>query len=92
MTPPSRHDIADPDPLFPSSTTLPLNEPGGVQYPMAHVPATLRPFAASLAVPAPAEAKKHDTTSTRNSTTDRTQQSDDGNVRPDTIPDTTTDT
>ena len=81
-----------PDPLFPASTTLQLSEPGGVAHPLVHSPGTLRPFAATLAVPAPAEAKKHDTTSTRNTTSERTQQSDDGRVRPDTITDSTTDT
>jgi len=92
MTRPPRYDLAAPDPLFPASTTLPLSEPGGVVYPVAHMPGLLRPFAATLGVPAPAEAKKHDTASTRNTTSQQTQQSDDGNVRSDTIPDTTTDT
>jgi hypothetical protein len=88
----SRCNLAAPDPLFPASTTLPLNEPGGVAYPVAHTPGMLRPFSAALGVPAPAETKKHDTANTRNTTSQRTQQSDDGNVRPDTITDTTTDT
>ena len=90
--PPQPAGVAAPDPLFPASTTLPLGEPGAVQYPVAHVPGSLRPFAASLGVPAPSEVKKHDTTNTRNSTKQPTQQSDDGRVRPDTVNDTTVDT
>ena len=92
MTRPPRYDLAVPDPLFPASASLPLNEPGCVVYPVAHTPGKLRPFAATLGVPAPAETKKHDTANTRNTTSQQTQQSDDGNVRTDTIPDTTTDT
>jgi hypothetical protein len=34
---------------------------------------------------------RHHTTSTRNSTSNRTEQSDDGRVRSDTVTDTTTD-
>jgi hypothetical protein len=71
---------------------LPLSEPGGLLYPVEHVPGTLRPFAATLAVSVPPEAKKHDTASTRNSTTETTQTSKDGTVVPDTLSDTTTDT
>lgn len=92
MTQPHRCDLAGPDPLFPASTMLPLNEPGGVAYPLAHIPGRLRPFAATLGVPVPAEAKKHDTANTRNTTTQSTQRSDDGVVVPDTVTDTTTDT
>src|SRR5262249_54943501 len=92
MTLPPHHDFAAPDPLFPSSNILPLNEPGGVAYPVAHMPGALRPFAATLGMPASAEEKKHDTANTRNTTSQATQRSDDGRVVPDTITDTTTDT
>lgn len=80
-----------PDPIFPLSAMLPLSEPGGVQYPVIHVRGSLRPFAATLAVPPPAEAKKHDTVSTHNATTERTQRNYDGKVVTDTVSDTTVD-
>lgn len=79
------------DPLFPNSATLPLGEPGGVQYPVTHTPGALRPYAATLAVPPPVEAKAHDTSSTRNTTSQATQRSDDGQVVPDSLSDTTVD-
>lgn len=82
-----------PDPLFPGGVTLPLCEAGGVQYPIDHRPGSLRPFVATLAVPAPPTAKKHDTASTRNSTTEETFNQPDGEGgKSDTLTDTTTDT
>lgn len=86
------YELAQSDPLFPASAALQLSGPGGLQHAVAHVPGVVRPFAATLAVPAPVEAKRHDTTATRNSTQDPTQRSYDGKVVPDTVPDTTTDT
>lgn len=84
---------AAPDPLFPGNVTLPLSEAGGVGYPLAHQPGSLRPFVAVLAVPAPPMAKKHDTGNTRNSTTETTYIQPDGEGgKTDTISDTTTDT
>ena len=80
------------DPLFPSGTSLPLSAPGGVSYPTDHRPGPLRPFSTTLAVPMPPSSKKHDTSNTRSTTTSRTQTSDDGKVRNDTISDTSTDT
>jgi hypothetical protein len=80
------------DPLFPAGTSLPLSALGGVSYPRDHCPGRLRAFAATLATPMPASAKKHDTSNTRSTTTNRTQTSDDGKVRNDTISDTSTDT
>jgi hypothetical protein len=80
-----------PDPLHPSTATLPLSSSGGLCYPLPHTPGPLRPFAATLAVPPPPVAKKHDTASTRNATTEQTQQSEDGQVRSDSIADTTVD-
>jgi hypothetical protein len=83
--------VDDADPVFPSATSLPLSAAGGVSYPKDHQPGTLRPFAATLGVPSPAESKKHDTASTRNTTNNRTQTSEDGKMRTDTISDTATD-
>lgn len=80
-----------PDPLFPSQAMLPLSEPGGVQYPITYTPGVLRPFAASLAVPPPVEAKKHDTASTRNATSNPTSYIADGKQVSDTVSDTTVD-
>lgn len=84
---------ATPDPLFPGSVTLPLSEARGVQYPLDHQPGALRPFAATLAVPAPPVGKKHDTANTRNSTSTETfNQPDGAGGGADTVHDTTTDT
>ncbi len=67
-------------------------EVGGVQYPLEHQPGNLRPFVATLAIPAPPAAKHH-TASTRNSTTDTTFNQPDGEGgKTDTLTDTTTDT
>jgi hypothetical protein len=79
------------DPLFPQSSTFPLTEHGDVQFPLVHTPGTLRPFAATLAVPPPPETKKHDTASTRPATSVATERSDDGKVYPDSRGDTGTD-
>jgi hypothetical protein len=80
------------DPLFPSGISLPSSAPGGVSYPTDHRPGTLRALSATLAVPMPPSSKKHDTSNTRSTTANRTQTSDDGKVRNDTISDTATDT
>lgn len=88
---PSSTPAAAPDPLFPGRVTLPLSEPGGVRYPLDHRPGRLRPFVATLAVPAPPTAKHH-TADTRNTTTTITGPNHDGNEEGDTITDTTTDT
>ncbi len=90
MTRPSVPSPA-PDPLFPGGATLPLSEAGGVRYPLDHRPGQLRPFVATLAVPAPPTAKHH-TADTRNTTTTITGPNHDGNEESDTITDTTTDT
>lgn len=79
------------DPLFPSPTLLPLAEAGG-HVPLPHVPGDLRPFSATLAVLAPIEAKKHDTTSTSRVEKEHTQRSRDGVVEPDSISHVKTDT
>ncbi len=74
-------------PLFSSIALLPLGEPGGVAYPMEHVPGSLRPYSATLGVPMPMVGKHH-TTSTRPPTQMPTQRSVDGQVVPDTSSDT----
>jgi hypothetical protein len=79
------------DPLFPAAALMALSEPGGVQYPVEHVPGTLRPFAATLGVPAPRDGKKHDTTATRWNETKVQQTSKDGQVVPDSVTVTHTD-
>jgi hypothetical protein len=79
------------DPLFPQSSTFPLSEHGDYRFPLVHEPGPLRPFAATLAVPPPPESKKHDTTSTRPATSDRTSYNDDGKARTDTQSDTGSD-
>ncbi|GIG61797.1 hypothetical protein Lfu02_61690 [Longispora fulva] len=79
------------DPLVPGAALLPLSERGGVSHPIPHSPGTLRPFSATLARPMPPVSKKHDTASTTGSRKDQTSTSDDGNVKPDTITVTTTD-
>lgn len=91
MTRPSVPSPA-PDPLFPGGATLPLSEAGGVRYPLDHRPGRLRPFVATLAVPAPPTAKHH-TADTRNTTTQTTYNQPDGQGgQSDTLTDTTTDT
>jgi hypothetical protein len=74
-------------PLFSSTALLPLSEPGGVSYPMQNTPGVLRPYSATLAVPMPLTGK-HNTTSTRPSTSMATQRSSDGKVVADTQSDT----
>ncbi len=74
-------------PLFSSTALLPLSEPGGVSYPMPNTPGVLRPYSATLAVPMPLTGK-HNTTSTRPSTSMATQRSSDGKVVADTQSDT----
>ncbi len=73
------------DPLFPHAGLLPLSEPGGGHVPLPHTPGPLRPFAATLAVPLPVDAKKHDTARTSRVVKQRTQRSDDGKVVQDTV-------
>jgi hypothetical protein len=51
----------------------------------------LRPFSTTLARPATADGKKHDTASTRNATTEATQYTDDSEVKPDSYSDTAMD-
>ncbi|MGH3736821.1 MAG: hypothetical protein ACRDT6_14605 [Micromonosporaceae bacterium] len=80
------------DPLFPAAGLLPLAEPGGGYTPLANRPGSVRPFAATIAVPPPIEAKKHDTSSTRWTENKPTQVSRDGQVVPDTTPIVHTDT
>jgi hypothetical protein len=80
------------DPLFPAPVLLALSEPGGVQYPLTHTPAVLRPFAATLGVPTPREGKKHDTTATRWTEVTQHDTSKDGQVIPDSVTVTHTDT
>lgn len=80
------------DPLFPSPSLLSLSDAGGVQYTLAHTPGTLRPFVATLGVPRPLTAKKHDTTASKWSESTTGETSKDGVVITDTVPDTKTDT
>jgi hypothetical protein len=80
------------DPLFPAPALLPLAEAGGGYTPLATVPGPVRPFSATLGVPAPAEGKKHDTTASRWTEQKPTQRSSDGKVEPDTQPIVHTDT
>jgi hypothetical protein len=79
------------DPLFPGPALMALSDRGGVQSPVDHVPGRLRPFAATLGVPAPRDAKKHDTTGTRWNETRVQQTSKDGQVVPDSVTVTHTD-
>jgi hypothetical protein len=72
------------DPLFPAPALLPLAESGGGYTPLVTVPGTVRPFSATLGVPAPLEGKKHDTTASRWTEQRATQRSKDGIVEPDT--------
>ena len=92
MFPLPRVELAPSDPLFPTAGLLPLADPGGGHVPMANVAGELRPFAATLAVPAPVDAKKHDTISSRWTENVPTQRSQDGRVVPDTTPIVHTDT
>jgi hypothetical protein len=69
--------------VFPSSSLFPMSDPGGVVYPAESAPGYLRPFSATLAVPMPRNAKKHDTTSTSPATSTPTQRSLDGRVESD---------
>lgn len=77
-------------PLFSPTALLPMSEPGGVAYPMAHTPGRLRPYSASLAVPMPQQGKHH-TTSTSPMTNMATQRSSDGKVETDNQADTGSD-
>lgn len=83
---------ANADQLFPLAGLLPLGEPGGGQTPMANRPDALRPFIATLAIPAPRDGKKHDTNSSRWTENKPTQYSNDGKVEHDTEPVVYTDT
>jgi hypothetical protein len=73
-----------PDPLFPAAVMLPLAEAGG-HTPLPNVPGRLRPFSATLAVPVPPEAKKHDTDPSSWVEREQTQRSSDGRVEQDSI-------
>ncbi|MFG1893252.1 hypothetical protein ACGFIP_04530 [Micromonospora zamorensis] len=77
-------------PLFSPPALLPMGEPGGVAYPMSHIPGELRPYAASLAVPMPLQGK-HNTTSTSPRTSMATETSSDGKVSRDSQTDTGSD-
>jgi hypothetical protein len=79
------------DPLFPAAGFLPLSDTGGTQRTIVHTPGGLRPFSTTLARPATADGKKHDTASTRNATTEATQYTDDSEVKPDSYSDTAMD-
>jgi len=73
------------DPLVPPSALLPLADTrGGGQRPVEHVPGSLRPFSATLAV-VPIHCGKHDTTATKWDKTEETERSRDGVVEPDTV-------
>lgn len=85
MAPPS-------DPIMNTATLMPLSgTPSGVVVPRPHVPGAVRPWCARLAVE-PIEAGRHDTTSTRETTQQATQESRDGTVVPDSHTDLNTDT
>lgn len=78
------HMVAS-DPLVPPAALLPLADTrGGGQRPIEHVPGSLRPFSATLAV-VPIRCGKHDTTATRWDKTEETERSRDGVVEPDTV-------
>ena len=73
------------DPLVPPSALLPLADTrAGGQRPVEHVPGSLRPFSATLAV-VPIPCGKHHTTATRWDKTEATERSRDGVVEPDTV-------
>lgn len=88
----SRARSARSDPLFPAAGLLPLGESGGGHTPLTNVPGPTRPYAATLAVRPPIDAKKHDTTPSRWTENKPTQVSRDGEVVPDTTPIVHTDT
>ena len=79
------------DPVLPARPLLPLGTPTGVVPTVEHQPGRLRPFSATLGRPMPVEGKKHDTVSTAPPTSMSTQQSRDGQVLPDSMPDTGSD-
>ena len=79
------------DPLVPPSALLPLAATHcGGQRPVEHVPGSLRPFSATLAI-VPLPCGKHHTTATRWDKTEGTQKSRDGVVEPDSVVITQTD-
>ena len=85
------------DPLMPSEALLPLSDTcTGGQVPLGQGARPdgvdrVRPYVAATAV-IPIECGKHDTTSTRWTENEATQESKDGEVVPDTVPVTHTDT
>lgn len=79
------------DPLFPHSGLLPLSHAGGVQPTVVNTPGALRPYAATLGVPRPLNAKKHDTTATSITSSTNSSTSRDGKVVTDTVTDTSVD-
>jgi hypothetical protein len=83
--------MATSDPLFPPTALLQQSDPGGVRILAPNRPGPLRPFAATLGVPTPIEAKKHDTTSTRNTYRTNSETVNDGNRTTDSVTDTDVD-
>jgi hypothetical protein len=80
------------DPLIFPPALLPLADTHcGGQRPVDHVPGSLRPFSATLAV-VPLRQGKHHTTATRWDKTETTQKSRDGVVEEDSVVITQTDT
>jgi hypothetical protein len=83
--------MATSDPLFPPTALLPQSDQGGVRVLARNQPGALRPFAATLGVPRPIEAKKHDTTATKNSYRTNSETVNDGNRTTDSVVDTDVD-
>lgn len=79
------------DPLFPPTGLLPLSDPGGVRILRPSRPGPLRPFAATLAVVRPIDAKKHDTTATRSTHQTDSETVNDGSSTTDSITDSDVD-
>jgi hypothetical protein len=83
--------MATSDPLFPPTALLPQSDLGGVRMLAPNRPGALRPFAATLGVPQPIEAKKHDTTATKSSYRTNSETVNDGNRTTDSVVDTDVD-
>jgi hypothetical protein len=83
--------MATSDPLFSPTALLPQSDPGGVRVLAPNQPGALRPFAATLGVPQPVEAKKHDTTATKSTYRTNSETVNDGNRTTDSVVDTDVD-
>jgi hypothetical protein len=76
------------DPVFSGFQLLPLSEPGGVQRVVSSEPTKIRPFIATLGIPRPFIAKKHDTTATKETYRTNDDTSKDGIIVTDSTVDT----